>query len=176
MEPRSSRAALSPLPVLDGGEEPPDLAMPDIIIADRRWKAAIPFIERRIMRALDETAEWLGVSRTPTVLLESNRTVKRLNHDFRGRNKPTNVLTFDAPDGFGDGDIILAFETVRDEARAAGRPIAAHLSHLIVHGVLHLAGFDHHRPGEASAMEAAETRILHRLGVPNPWCKGRVAP
>jgi probable rRNA maturation factor len=97
-------------------------------------------------------------------VLSSDRTVKRLNARHRHRNKPTNVLTF-AP----GGDIVLALETVRREAAAAGRSPAHHLAHLVVHGALHLRGHDHHAAGEARRMEMAEARILHRIGVPNPW-------
>ncbi len=100
-----------------------------------------------------------------TVVLSNDREVKRLNWRFRGRNKPTNVLTF--PDG--GGDIILALGTVRREAAASGRSTAQHLAHLVVHGALHLRGHDHHAPGDARRMEMAEARILRRLNVPNPW-------
>lgn len=98
-----------------------------------------------------------------TVLLASDRTVRRLNSRHRGQDKPTNVLTF------GTGDIVLALGVVRREARAAGRHPAHHLAHLVVHGSLHLQGHDHHHPGDARRMEMAEARLLHRLGVPNPW-------
>ena len=98
-----------------------------------------------------------------TVVLASDRTVKRLNARHRGRNKPTNVLTFNT------GDVILAAGVVRREARAAGRRAAHVMAHLVVHGALHLRGHDHGGAGEARRMERHETRILHRLRVPNPW-------
>jgi probable rRNA maturation factor len=98
-----------------------------------------------------------------TVVLTSDGAVKRLNARYRGRNKPTNVLTFDS------GDVILAAGVVRREARAAGRRVAHVLAHLVVHGALHLRGLDHGGAGEARRMELHEARILHRLGVPNPW-------
>jgi probable rRNA maturation factor len=107
-----------------------------------------------------------------TVVLSSDRAVKRLNARHRRRNKPTNVLTFEPMRGFAGGDIVLALETVRREARAAGRKPAHHLAHLVVHGALHLRGYDHHHPGEARRMEMAEASILHRIGVPNPWKRG----
>ncbi len=103
------------------------------------------------------------------MLLASDATVKRLNARHRGRNKPTNVLTFDPAAPGLPGDIVLALGTVRREAAAAGKRPAHHLAHLVVHGVLHLAGHDHHHPGEARRMEMAEARILRRLGLPNPW-------
>ncbi|CAI9120706.1 rRNA maturation RNase YbeY [Brytella acorum] len=150
-------------------------AQPEILIADRRWRRSVPDVERRVLRALQAANDWLGVERAPTVLLETDRAVKRLNHVFRGKNKPTNVLTFEATTGSG-GDIALGFDTVRREARAARRTIGHHLAHLVVHGSLHLGGYDHHHPGEAREMESAEARILHRIGVPNPWRPGRSLP
>ena len=97
------------------------------------------------------------------VVLTSDGAVKRLNARHRGRNKPTNVLTF------ASGDVVLAAGVVRREAAAAQRPVRHVLAHLIVHGALHLRGHDHGGAGEARRMEMQETRILHRLGVPNPW-------
>jgi probable rRNA maturation factor len=104
-----------------------------------------------------------------TVVLASDNAVKRLNAAHRGRNKPTNVLTFEAAPHGGAGDIILAAGTVRREAASFGRSAAHHLAHLVVHGALHLRGHDHHDVGDARRMEMAETRILRRLGVPDPW-------
>lgn len=101
------------------------------------------------------------------MVLASDRMVKRLNARHRGQNKPTNVLTF------ASGDIILALGVVRREARAAGRRTAHHLAHLVVHGALHLQGHDHGLPGDARRMEMAETRLLHRMGVPDPWRAAR---
>ncbi len=98
-----------------------------------------------------------------TVVLASDRTVQRLNARHRGRNTPTNVLTFET------GDVILAAGVVRREARAAGRRMGHVLAHLVVHGALHLRGHDHGGAGEARRMELRETRILHTLRVPNPW-------
>jgi len=101
------------------------------------------------------------------VVLASDTEVKRLNARHRGRNKPTNVLTFD--NGGDGGDIVLALGVVRREAQEARRRLAHHLAHLVVHGALHLDGHDHHGAGETRRMEMAETRLLHRIGVPNPW-------
>jgi len=97
------------------------------------------------------------------VLLTSDDAVRRLNRTFRGKDRPTNVLTFDS------GDVALASGVVRREAVAQGRSVAHHLAHLVVHGVLHLQGLDHGGAGEARRMEMAEARVLRRLGVPNPW-------
>jgi len=97
------------------------------------------------------------------VLLADNATVRRLNARHRGRDKPTNVLTFEP------GDIILASGIVAAEAKREGKRAGHHLAHLVIHGMLHLQGFDHDRAGDARAMEMRETRLLARLGVPNPW-------
>jgi len=126
-------------------------------VDDPAWRAAVRGAEAIAIRA----ARAAGGG---AVVLASDAVVKRLNHRHRGRNKPTNVLTFDT-----GGEIILALGTVRREARAAGRRAAHHLAHLVVHGALHLRGHDHHHPGDARRMERAESRILHRIGVPNPW-------
>jgi len=99
-----------------------------------------------------------------SVVLTDNRTIQRLNFRDRGKNKPTNVLTYESPP-----EILLAFGTVLHEARAAGKSVAAHLTHLLIHGALHLAGHDHHQAGDASRMEAEETRLLARLNIANPW-------
>lgn len=117
----------------------------------------VPRAERVAARAAGQAGE------VGTVLLTSDGAVKRLNARYRGRNKPTNVLTFET------GDIVLAAGVVRREAAAAGRPVRHVLAHLVVHGALHLRGHDHGGAGAARRMELRETRILHRLGVPNPW-------
>ena len=135
----------------------------ELVITDRRWRAHVPNVVRLVARAL-AVAEC-----TANVALTDDRTVKRLNYRDRGKNKPTNVLTYDPPAPGLPGEIILALGTIRREAASAGRRPAHHMAHLVVHGALHLAGHDHHRAGEARRMEMAETRILHRLGVPNPW-------
>lgn len=130
----------------------------DIVITDRRWRAYVPDILRLVGRAV--TACGCAAS----IALTDDRTVKRLNYRDRGKNKPTNVLTYEQPP-----EILLAFGVVAKEAQRERKSIANHLTHLIVHGALHLQGYDHHHPGEAREMEAEETRILARLHVPNPW-------
>jgi len=134
-----------------------------ITVETAAWRQLIPAAERIAARAA------AAAGGAGTVLLSCDRAVKRLNATHRNRNKPTNVLTFEPMAGFAGGDIILALETVRREALAAGRRPAHHLAHLVVHGCLHLRGHDHHVAGDARRMEMEEARILHRIGVPNPW-------
>jgi probable rRNA maturation factor len=101
-----------------------------------------------------------------------------LNRTWRGKDAPTNVLAFPAADPAMRlpagaplllGDVVLAFETVRREAAEQNKPLADHLRHLVVHGVLHLLGCDHARAADAAKMEAREIAILAELGVPNPY-------
>jgi probable rRNA maturation factor len=130
-----------------------------VIVTEPAWRRLVP----RAESIADRAARAAGAH--ASVVLAADRTVRRLNARHRGRNKPTNVLTYTAP----AREMVLALGVIRREAAAAGRRPAHHLAHLVVHGALHLAGHDHHHPGEARRMELAEARILHRLGVPNPW-------
>lgn len=119
------------------------------------------------------------------VVLSDDREVAGYNGQYRGMPKPTNVLSFPAapdqpvPDGEmrSLGDIILAVETIGREAAEQGVPFAHHLQHLVVHGLLHLAGFDHIEAADAETMEALETAILATIGVPDPYAGSEpVAP
>ncbi len=109
------------------------------------------------------------------VLLTDDAHVRQLNRDFRGIDKPTNVLSFPAsaprggPSPLCGGDIAIAFETTQAEADAEDKPLAHHLAHLVVHGVLHLGGHDHLDDAQASAMEALERAVLAGLGIPDPY-------
>lgn len=129
-----------------------------LVVADRTW-LRVPGIERLVRRVVGDA----GV----VVVLASDHAVRRLNARHRGRDKPTNVLTF--PEDAGAGEIVLARGVVAREAAAEGKRVIDHVAHLLLHGLLHLDGHDHHQAGEARRMEMAETRRLARLGVPNPW-------
>lgn len=117
-----------------------------------------------------------------SVKLTDDAEVQALNRDYRGKDAPTNVLSFPMVQqdlletlDLGDdgeellGDIVLAFETCAREAREKSIPLADHAAHLIVHGVLHLLGYDHMVEHEAEAMEALETRALAAIGLPDPY-------
>ncbi len=165
MEPRSSRPGHGP-GLDDDGDAPSGVI---VAVGDWRWRRLVPQAER-IARRAAERAGAAGAA----VRLADDGEVRRLNGRFRGRNTPTNVLTFEPVPGSGaGGDIVLALGVVRREARDEGKRPGHHLAHLVVHGALHLQGLDHGRAGDARRMENEETRILRRLGVPNPWKPGR---
>ena len=146
------------------------------------WPAAVGAARAAARTVLDRTANRRfsdsGQVVELTIVLADDSEVRRLNRDYRGIDKPTNVLSFGgADDGrrrmAGEpailGDVILARETVAAEAAAQGKSIADHALHLVVHGVLHLLGHDHKSAREADAMEALEIELLARLGIANPY-------
>jgi probable rRNA maturation factor len=147
----------------------------DVVCDDEdRW-CGLSDVEAIVHAAADAIASWpelLDGPATVTIALSSDDEVAALNARFRGKAKPTNVLSFPASDGSPDGvlgDIILAQETVLREASDQGTPPVHHVQHLVVHGILHLLGYDHEAPGEAERMEALEIRILEKLGIANPY-------
>jgi len=120
-----------------------------------------------------------GFAPEVSVTLTDDDAIKTLNRDHRGKDKPTNVLSFpnwesldDIPKGIGQaplGDIIVAFETVKREALDQGKPLKNHFSHMIVHGFLHLLGYDHIDDKMAKDMESLEAKILKKFGISNPY-------
>jgi len=94
---------------------------------------------------------------------------RRLNRAYRRRDYATNVLSFVYAARPLEGDIVICAPVVAREARAQGKPVAAHHAHLLVHGLLHLRGFDHERAGEAARMEKRERAILAAFGIPDPY-------
>lgn len=106
-----------------------------------------------------------------TVLLTSDHRVQILNRKFRGKDKPTNVLSFPAREEGYLGDIAIAYGVTAREAEAAGLTLTDHLLHLTVHGVLHLLGYDHERSQDAEIMEALEADILADMDIANPYTR-----
>jgi probable rRNA maturation factor len=144
----------------------------DLQFGDPRWRKS-----RGLAARLEAAAEMAlrrgGAPRNAalTVLLADDAQLRALNRDFRGENKPTNVLSFPAPANAERylGDVALAYDVTRAEAMAAGKRFADHAVHLVVHGVLHLLDFDHVRLRDARVMEPLETRILATLGIADPY-------
>ena len=128
-------------------------------------------------RAIKATAAELSVDAAPAevaVLLTDDAAMRALNRTWRGQDKPTNVLSFPAAPSPARatralGDIVVAYETVMAEAVAHGKSAEQHLSHLIVHGFLHLLGYDHENDADAAKMEDCERRILATLGIADPY-------
>ena len=152
----------------------------DITIADPEWTTMLPNAEDVVRETA--SAAWSGVpeaakgSAEISILLADDDTVRDLNREHRGKDQPTNVLSFaiGEADGLGEapvmlGDVVLASGVVLREASAQGKPVAAHLRHLVVHGVLHLLGYDHETDLDAESMESLEVEILGNLAVPNPY-------
>ena len=111
-----------------------------------------------------------------SIVLADDEFVQKLNMEYRGKDAPTNVLSFPQYDEEEDfapvimlGDVVMAWQTVELEARLQGKSLAHHFAHLLTHGVLHLMGYDHENEEEAEEMEAIEVTILSRLGVANPY-------
>jgi probable rRNA maturation factor len=151
-----------------------------LVVADC-WFAE-PDAEAVIMRAIEAAASVVEAHTGEAelaVMLTDDLGIRTLNSNWRGIDKPTNVLSFPAlqpPDGREPddaprmlGDIAIAYETTRREAGDEEKPFSHHLSHLAVHGFLHLVGYDHEKDGEAEVMESLEREILATLGIPDPY-------
>ena len=145
----------------------------DVIVEADAW-AAHGDLPERLERALTMAAAEEGGAGAVALLLADDAALRALNHEWRGKDKPTNVLSFPAPPIPGMpqphmGDIALAFETVAAEAADQGKSFADHATHLAVHGFLHLIGYDHENGADAEHMEARERAILAKMGIADPY-------
>lgn len=132
---------------------------------------------RRVARAAHEAAVAEGIAALAgevTLAFADDDAIAALNALFRGQQKPTNVLSF--PDRNGGGDVMLALETVAKEAARQGKTVADHTAHLIVHGILHLMGYDHLKHTEARRMERLEAAVLSGFGIADPYVLRRTEP
>lgn len=147
--------------------------MIEVEIADTAWSAALADATALAEAAAAEALTEAGGDEPGdiAILLADDATVRGLDARFRDHDKATNVLSFPAgrtAQGQA-GDIALAYGICAAEAATQGKPLAHHLQHLTVHGVLHLFGYDHEQEDEAAIMEGLERQILARLGVPDPY-------
>ncbi|WP_315767733.1 MULTISPECIES: rRNA maturation RNase YbeY [unclassified Bradyrhizobium] len=153
----------------------------EVIVAADCWQEqpeAEAIIQRAIVAAAETVDADVGEAEI-AVMLTDDAGIRTLNSNWRGIDKPTNVLSFPAlqPTGPRDeddaprmlGDIAIAYETMRREADEEQKPFDHHLSHLTVHGFLHLIGYDHETDEEAQEMETLEREILAQLGIPDPY-------
>jgi probable rRNA maturation factor len=146
-----------------------------------QFAVAAPVAEQDLV-AWAESARQAANKALVTLRVAAADEVQGLNRDYRGKDKPTNVLSFPAeiPSGLSPellseldepelGDIIICAEVVAAEAAEQGKSLAAHWAHMVVHGMLHLQGYDHIEDADAEKMEALEVEILSRLGFANPY-------
>ncbi len=161
----------------------------EIIIDAPSWRDALPECESITCQTVQTVLEHLEVSTMAievSLVLANDALIQEKNKRYRGKDQPTNVLAFPAMQNplnwlsqmkstgtpFVIGDIFLAIETIQQEASAQAKPLQDHFSHLIVHGVLHLFGYDHQVDGDAEKMEALEIKILGEMGIKNPYLTG----
>ena len=156
------------------------LPLTEVLVVADCWQTE-PDAETVIHRAIEAAAGIAGADvgeAELAIMLTDDSGIKTLNSNWRGIDKPTNVLSFPAlqpaagaPDDVPRmlGDIAIAYETTRREADDEQKPFDHHLSHLAVHGFLHLIGYDHENDDDAEAMETLEAEILAQLGIPNPY-------
>ncbi len=154
----------------------------EVGVVDAGWNRAIDDPVRTARQAAAAALDRVAIPAAAelSVRLTNDAEIRALNRQYRGVDKPTNVLSFASLETPQPtvcngpallGDVVVALETVLAEAKAEGKPADRHLSHLIVHGVLHLLGFDHQVEPAADEMEALEVRILSDLGVANPYAR-----
>ncbi|MEO1793329.1 MAG: rRNA maturation RNase YbeY [Pseudomonadota bacterium] len=171
-------------------DDPPQRVSCEIDIRDARWDGVLPEL-RPVLDAVSATlasdeaavAE-RGRSGDFTIALGDDAFLRTLNAEFRDQDKPTNVLSFPAPRPQGHaapsgnaaptylGDVAISFDRTAAEASEAGIAIGDHATHLVVHGLLHLLGFDHETDEDAGTMEGLEVKILDRLGIADPYRSG----
>lgn len=156
----------------------------DILIEAPEWNAVdLATLAHAACDAVQSDLSLGQVVFSLSILACDDTRIAALNADFRGKPMPTNVLSWPTEDLIPDtpgalppppkdpelGDIALAFQTCAREAENAGKPMDHHITHLLVHGLLHCLGYDHENDPDAALMEATETRVLARLGVPDPY-------
>lgn len=180
--PAATRPIRIPAPMPRKAAQPPPKKSLEIDVSVRcpRWTETLPraaTLSRRAARAAYGAERTRAGDAEAAVVLADDAFIRHLNRDYRRQNKATNVLAFPAADVTSApaatpavlGDVVVAFETAAREAAAEGKTLADHLSHLVVHGMLHLLGHDHQTAAAAIAMERREIDILAGLGIADPY-------
>lgn len=140
----------------------------DVSVLSKDW----PDIQSMLVDVINLTLAEAGLAQENfeiSLVLANNDFIQELNKNYRGKDKPTNVLSFPQDDDLMLGDIIMAYETVAVEAQEQGKSFEDHASHLAIHGILHLLGHDHEDEAEAEEMEMIEVAVLRKLGIKNPY-------
>lgn len=159
----------------------PDEISADTVIEDERWKAA--GLDALAARAVAAALDWHETGGEVVVLGCDDTRIAALNADFRGKPRATNVLSWPSvehlprdpgmrpllPDAEELGDIAISFDSCAAEAQVQGKPFEDHVTHLLVHAVLHLLGYDHENDADAETMEGIERSILETLRIPDPY-------
>lgn len=157
----------------------------EVNIEETKWGREIKNSEEIITKACVAALKSSGVydyadNIEISILLTNDQSIKELNSNYRYKDKPTNVLSFPQEalvagkykginKNLALGDIIFAIETIQSEAAEQNKPTEHHLTHLAIHGTLHLLGFDHENDADAEIMEALEIKILSDMGIPSPY-------
>ena len=141
-----------------------------------RWPRNSTSATRKVIKACNLKRK--GIS----IILSNDKEVKKFNYKWKGKDKPTNVLSFPNENKFSNekkscylGDIILSYETLKKEAHNSNILFSNHMSHLLIHGILHLKGFNHEKKNEERIMQTEEVRILKILNIRNPYYNQRLA-
>jgi probable rRNA maturation factor len=143
--------------------------MIDVEVEDQAWLRSLADVEHLTRQAAQ--AATAGAAGDLVVLLTNDAALRALNLRFLGKDRPTNVLAFPDPGAGRLGDIALAHGVCVSEALEQGKPLADHLRHLVVHGALHLMGYDHQDDAEAAHMEALERELLARMNIADPYAE-----
>lgn len=158
----------------------------DVFLEDDRWQSMLEAMDVSIVEVAEAAFNASEVPSVPVsealaaVVLSNNTEVQALNLEYRGKDEPTNVLSFamledsgwfvpDGMDAFALGDIVIAYETIVHEAETQNKKVDEHLLHMVIHGILHLLGYDHIDPDDAEVMEALEVKVLGEFSIANPY-------
>ena len=155
----------------------------DILFEDSRWGERVDaekLVHEVVAKVIEVTRRDVHPDAEASFIFANDERIKSLNAQWRNKDAPTNVLSF--PTSVGSelhkapllGDVILAYETIERESIDEEKPFAHHAAHMMVHGFLHLVGFDHQNDTEAAAMELIESEVLLKLGLPDPWADDRL--